>query len=260
MKQDLKHSTDEGSVVEHYYASGDYFEDADRHSEDADFKATNFLDLFLRLAKRHKLAIQSFADVGCGSGHVTKIIRDGLKSNGFDPLTVKGYDVSPHVQNIKMKGIEFIYEDFCKSDDFVDLVTLFDVIEHVPDPIEFIKLAAQRCKVMALHIPLDHSLNNAIRSKFRILLEDPGHLIFLDNGSALTLLALSGLRVVDYEYTFGFLAPSGHTSLLSKVILPFRYMLAKLSPGLLSKTIGGTSLMVVALTPTGAQEMQLTYD
>ena len=73
----------------------------------------------------------------------------------------------------------------------------------------------------------------------------------MNSVSALNLLALAGLRVVDYEYTFGFLAPSGYATTLSKIALPFRYLLAKSSPWLLSRTLGGVSLLVIALTRDG---------
>ena len=96
-----------------------------------------------------------------------------------------------------------------------------------------------------------------MRNGFRSKLKNPGHLIFMDSAFALNLLALAGLRVVDYEYTVGFLAPSGHSSTLSKVVLPLRYLLFKISPWLLSKTIGGASLMVIAMTPSGLRDMRL---
>jgi SAM-dependent methyltransferase len=246
----------EGSKIDPRYSTGDYFSDPTRHSADADFKATNFLKVFLPFAKRNNLQIESIVDVGCGTGDVVKKIADKLASHGFERLKAKGYDVSPHVLNTRHEGVEYILGDFCESDEFVDVATLFDVFEHVTDTIEFLRSVSERCKVACFHIPLDYSLNQAIRNGFKSKLEKLGHLIFLDAVSALNLLALSGLRVVDYQYTFGFLAPSGHLSTLSKLALPFRYLLARISPWLLSKTLGGANLMVIAITPKGLREMQ----
>lgn len=260
LEHNRKDGMSEGSLVDPGYSSGDYFKDSGRHSEDAEFKANSFVNLFLRFAERNDLVIRSFIDVGCGSGRIVEIVADTFRSNGFNLLEVKGYDVSPHVQNIEAEGVEYVNADFCESDEFVDLVTLFDVFEHIPDPIEFLKLVSQRCRIVALHIPLDDSLNNAIRNRFRSKLKNPGHLIFMDSIFALNLLALAGLRVMDYEYTVGFLAPSGHSSTLSKVAIPFRYLLLKISPWLLSKTIGGVSLVVIAATPSGLREIQMVDD
>lgn len=260
MAQENSNTAREGSKVDPCYSTGEYFSDPQRHSEDADFKADTFLKVFLRFARRSNLRVRSIADVGCGSGDIVKKIAESLRINGFDLEKIRGYDVSPHVQDIRHAGVEYISGDFCESEDFVDVATLFDVLEHVPDTIEFIKAVAERCRIIGFHIPLDDSLDAAIRDRFHAKLKKPGHLVFLDVVSALNLLTLSGLRVVDYEYTFGFLAPSGHRSVLSKIVLPLRYMLANISPWLLSKTLGGVSLVVIAVTPNGLREMQRLGD
>lgn len=251
MEQEHQKGMHTGSIIDPSYTEGKYFADAQRHSEDAVFKTKNFLKLFLRFTKQHSLPVQSFADIGCGSGDIIKLIADALKADGFASASFRGYDVSPHVLKIRREGVEYINADFCKSETFVDVATLFDVFEHVPDTLRFIKHVAERCKIIGFHIPLDDSLNYAMRNRFRRRLQDPGHLISLNTVSALNLLALSGLRVVDYEYTFSFLAPSGHKTPLQKLLFPLRCLLAKISPWLLSRTFGGASLMVIAYTPCG---------
>lgn len=244
-----------GSIVDPHYANREYFADPDRHREDAGFKARHFLKLFLPVARKNSLTISSYADVGCGSGEITKLVADSLRMAGFDLNRARGYDVSPHVRDIRRSGVEYVHADFCKAHECVDLVTLFDVLEHVPDPIRFIELVSARCQVLGFHIPLDNSINIGIRDLFRSKLRNPGHLIFMDTVYALNLLALAGLRVLDYSYTFAFRAPSGRTTVLSKAVLPLRVFLSKISPWLLSKTIGGASLMVVAVTPQGLRKM-----
>lgn len=256
MAQEQKDTTRVGSTVDPVYSEGDYFAHAQRHSEDARFKVHSFLRVFLRFVKRHTPEVKSFVDVGCGSGDIVKMIADSLSVNGFDSVAFKAYDVSPHVLNIKNEGVEYIYGDFCESDEFVDVVTLFDVFEHVPDTIEFIKSVSQRCKIIGFHIPLEYSLNFAMRNMFHSRLHTPGHLVFMDIASALNLLAFSGLRVVDYEYTFRFFAPSGHRTIFSKMLFPLRYILAKINPWLLSRTFGGAGLIVIALTSYGLHKTQ----
>ena len=255
MSLDTK-QTNSGSIIDPTYSNGNYFSDAQRFSSDAQFKAANFVDLFLRFKTNYSsIPCNSFVDVGCGSGDVIKLIADALRANGMNTTRFSAYDVSPHVLNVKNEGINYHMGDFCQSDENVDIVTAFDVFEHVPDTIGFLKSIAQRCKVVGLHIPLDNSLNSSMRNRYHAYLQNPGHLINLDLGSALNLLAFSGLRVVDYKYTFGFLAPSGHSSLPSKILYPLRYLFAKLNPWILSKTLGGASLMVVALTANGLREV-----
>ncbi|QQS47108.1 MAG: class I SAM-dependent methyltransferase [Acidobacteriota bacterium] len=237
------------------YTGGDYFTDPTRHSEDSAFKVAAFLDLFERVISESRPRVESYADIGCGSGDSVAGIAKGLRSLGFNLKRVRGYDVSPHVLKLKNDGVEYIHGDFRQSPDQFDLVTLFDVIEHVPAPLEFIRQVASRAGLMAFHIPLDYSLNTASRDLFRQKLKKPGHLIFMDAVYALNLLTLAGLRIVDYRYTFTFLAPSESKTLIGRIIYPLRLALSKLSPWLLSKTAGGASLMVIALSPENAGDL-----
>lgn len=253
------HRVEDGkSIIASSYRGGEYFTDPRRHSEDSQFKANNFLRLFLQFARQTDLTITSYVDVGCGSGDIVKIVADSLRESGFNLVTVKAYDVSPHVKNISNEGVEYVHGDFCESDEFADLVTLFDVFEHIPDPIGFLRLVSERCGVMGLHIPLDNSLNLAMRNQFRSKLQSPGHLIFMDAVFALNILAMAGFRVVEYKYTFGFRAPSGRRTALQKFTLPVRYLLAQVSPWLVSKTLGGVSLMVLAITPRGIEDAHVS--
>ena len=253
MLQKHKNNANSGSKADPNYTRGDYFADPLRHSKYAKSNSNNFLKIFLKFAKHNKLMIRSYIDVGCGSGDTVKIVAESLKENDLALVKVRGYDVSPHVKNIKNEGVEYIHGDFCESDEFVDLVTLFDVIEHVPDPINFIKLVSQRCKIMGLHIPLDYSLSLAMRNKFRSKLRKPGHLIFLDCVSALNLLTFAGLRVIDYKYTFRFFPRLGQRAPFSRILFPFRYVLAKINPYLYSKMFGRANLVVIAITPNGRE-------
>lgn len=242
-------------VVDPFYGKGTYFSDSHRHSEDAKFKAECFLKMFVPLAQRCGWDITSYVDVGCGSGDLVRLVSGGLRDAGFALGVARGYDVSPHVAELEADSIEYIHADFSTTKEHVDLVTLFDVFEHVAGPVEFLKNVASHTNIIALHIPLDNSLNNALRNRYRNLLRQPGHLVFLDATSALNLCSYAGLTVVTYEYTFGFRAPSGHRSLLAKAVFPLRAFLSRISPWLLSKTVGGASLLVVARTPESIQKV-----
>jgi SAM-dependent methyltransferase len=227
------------------YTSGAYFADPQRHSEDAEFKAREFAKL---LASNPDLDIKTLADVGCGSGAPTIAMVRLMQQAGHQLTHASGYDVSPHIESIRHPFIRFVHEDFTESDEFVDLVTLFDVVEHVPDPVTFLKQVARHASLICLNIPLDASLDLSLRNLWRGNLRDPGHLIVLDPAGALNLLAFAGLRVIDYRYTPQFRSCSGHKTALGKMAYLFRWALYSLSPWLVAKTVGGASLMVIAQT------------
>lgn len=246
----------ESSVISALQLQGAYFEDPMRHAADAGFKAEHFLSLLARTITPTQMAIRSYVDLGTGSGVAARLVAQGLRDSGFDLQKTTGYDVSPHVRDLaRADGVEFVYGDFTATDQFVDLVTLFDVVEHVTDPITFLKQVSQHCRLVGLHLPLDDSINVAFRDLFHGKVRDPGHVIFLNSVEALNLLAFAGLRVLDYQYTLGFTAPSGHSSISARLLRPLRAFVAKLSPWLLAKTLGGASLMIVALTPAGVRSL-----
>ena len=231
------------------YTQGEYFSDPLRHSEDAIFKATAFLDLLG--SHRSLLNIRTYADVGCGSGTATIAVVEGLRSRGVALTEATGYDVSPHVKALSHNSVRFVHGTFGSQNESVDLVTMFDVFEHVPGPIDFLAEIAAHTKILGLHIPLDNSVNVAVRNAYRGKLKDPGHLIALDTASALNLLACAGLQTIDYEYTFAFKAPSGHQTFKQQFVYPIRWALSLISPWMLAKTLGGASLMALAITPLG---------
>lgn len=229
------------------YSSGEYFADPERHAEDAEFKAEEFAKL---LSANPGLGIRSIADVGCGSGAPTIAVVKRMQQAHYHLTYVTGYDVSPHIEAVRHSFIRFVHGDFVESDEFVDLVTLFDVVEHVPDPVTFLKNVGHHALLMCVHLPLDGSFDLGLRDVWRRNLKDPGHLLVLDASAALNLIALAGLRVLDYSYTPSFRSCSGRKTTLAKMVYCFRRIAFLISPWLVAKTLGGVSLMILARTPT----------
>jgi len=235
------------------YVGGAYFDrHRDRHGDDAGFKTAQFLKLFGPLAAEHGWRIRAYADVGCGCGFETRAVLQGLRRLGHSVSQAWGYDVHPAVDSIPSEtGLRFVHGDFTATTEVVDLVTLFDVFEHIPDPLGFLRAVAERCRYLGLHVPLDNNLNHSLRDRYRSKLRDPGHLVFLDACQALSLLSCAGMRVVEYAYTPGFRVPSGRRSRLARLARIPRSLIWWFSPWLLSKTLGGVSLLILAETSKG---------
>lgn len=228
------------------YSEGIYFEDPNRHREDTKYKVESIKKLLFKYLNNNNIQLSSYADVGCGSGEIIKLLGKELKLN-FESLQIlKGFDVSPHVEKIKDENIEFLFQDFTKSDENFDLITLNDVFEHVTNPISFLTEVGKRAKYVVMHIPLEDCLSVNIRNLQKAKIKNPGHLIFLNINSAINLITFSGLKVVDYEYSIDSInAPSNNSTILQKTTYPFKYLLLKINPYLFSKFFG-ISLIVIA--------------
>lgn len=228
------------------YIEGEYFKDPNRHNEDSSYKVNAIKKVLFNYLKKQNIVVESYADVGCGSGDIVKLLGRDLK-NEFDTIKViKGFDVSPHVEKLNDDLVEFCFEDFTVSSEKFDLVSLNDVFEHIPDPINFLKEVSKRTKHIVFHIPLENCLSVNIRNLQKTKLNNPGHLIFLDFNSAINLLTFSGLSIVDYEYSKKSLdAPSNSKTIMQKIAKPFKKLFITINPYLYSK-IFGISLIVIA--------------
>lgn len=228
------------------YVEGDYFKDPNRHNEDSNYKVNAIKKILFTFIKENNITINSYADVGCGSGDIVKVLGRDLKKEFETIKVIKGYDVSPHVKDIKDDLVEFCFEDFTVSLETYDLVTLNDVFEHITDPINFLKEVGKRANYVVMHIPLEDCLSVNLRNLQKTKIKNPGHLIFLNINSAINLITFSGLSVVGYEYSKKSLdAPSNNKSITQKISKPFKNFFLNINPYLYSK-IFGISLVVIA--------------
>ena len=229
------------------YKDGTYFSDITRHQEDCEYKVRAITRILIPVIKQKNIPINSFADIGCGSGGVTIAMKNQLEAEGFKMGRVEGFDISPHLSLIQADGIDFKIGDFAEIGTPTDFVTLTDVFEHVTNPVEFIGKIAEKARVIAFHIPLDDCLSVNFRNLQRQKIQNPGHLIFLNTNSALNLITFSGLQILDFDYSLETLsAPSNNQSVFQKIASPLKKLTAKISPWLMAKIFGG-SLVVVAI-------------
>ena len=228
------------------YTEGVYFQDPNRHSEDAKYKVKAIKKILFKYLDDNSIELSSYADVGCGSGEIIKLLGKELKSNYQSVRVLKGFDVSPHVEKLKDTTIEFVFQDFTTSYEKFDLVTLNDVFEHVPNPISFLTQVAKRAKYIVMHIPLEDCLSVNLRNLQKNKIKNPGHLVFLNINSAINLITISGMKIVDYEYSLeSIFAPSNKNTIMQKITFPFKYVLLKVNPYLFSKFFG-ISLIIIA--------------
>ena len=207
------------------------------HVEDSRWKADQVIELLDRWTPR------SVCDVGCGAGEVLRHIHDRLP---VDRLV--GYEVAESAFELCRRRdatdrLEFKLEDAAASPEHFDLMLLLDVIEHVQDPIGFLRSLRFKSDRTILHIPLDLSVQSVLRPG-RLLhsRRAVGHLHYFTQETAEATLQDSGYHVVSTRLTGVSTDLPAKSRKAAAAALPRRI----LPPHIAARTLGGFSLLVLA--------------
>lgn len=183
---------------------------------------------------------QTICEVGCGAGEILRVLHDKVSES-----TIVGYDVSPTAIALaaarSTQRLTFKVGHASDDEEHYDLMLVIDVIEHVPDPVDFLRQLAGKATRFLLHIPLDISVASAIRG--RELLEKRavlGHIHSFSPETALATVTDAGYHVISYRYT-----PIWQTWPMS-----LRRSIARYLPQATAvRLVGGYSLLVTADAP-----------
>lgn len=134
-------------------------------------------------------------DIGAASGHFLKL----AKNQNWKTL---GIDISKYAANkAKENGENVVVGDFLKIniDEKFDVITMWDVIEHVNDPISYIKKinkSLNRDGLLALTTVDRNSLWAKITGKFWHLIIPPEHLFYFSKKSLTQLLEKNNFEIL----------------------------------------------------------------
>lgn len=133
---------------------------------------------------------KSVVEVGCATGElIAKFPCNGSKV---------GVDISE--ENVKcarnrFPEIDFVDADINKIQLKADLVVLSDVVEHVPDDVDFLRSVGRCSNYVALHLPLEKALINLGRNYGP---DDPaGHLRWYSFNDAKRIILEAGFEIVN---------------------------------------------------------------
>ena len=207
-----------------------YFEEwGDEKSSSAlgEMKKLTFKKILGRV--QHHIEIKSCLDFGCGLGYVIdQGLANNLKMAGLEPIE----EVRKSL-NTKFKGKATIASDLPSIDETFDLITIYDVIEHLRDPIltlkELKKLLTANGAISITTIDKDSIWSRLMKQKWFHI--HRAHLWYFDKRSLTKICEEAGYDMVyirsskkyfTLKYIFGILeAKSGYVSIRysSKVFL-----------------------------------------
>ncbi|NJL58836.1 MAG: class I SAM-dependent methyltransferase [Desulfobacteraceae bacterium] len=192
----------------------------------------------------------SIADIGCGVGKVSTGLSLQLRDRYPDlKVNVFGFDLSPQaIQIAKRENTEgtFICGDFKESSMTWDLAILCDIIEHVPDPDDFICSVARKSRYFVIGFAMDDNLANRLLKSRREKVNKIGHISLFHEERAISVCKKYG-KILNSGYIPNPIAPNFKiTRLLHIFTTPLRILLRLLSRRIKGKVFGGESVYVFA--------------
>ncbi|MFO1461742.1 MAG: class I SAM-dependent methyltransferase [Verrucomicrobiota bacterium] len=136
----------------------------------------------------------SLLDIGCGTGGFLEQLRGRYP----DAYTLTGYDVAgPALEHARGLGIEVHRGSLTRLKDqgrTFDAITLWAVLEHVPNPVETVEIASCLLKpggaLLALVPNLDSLAVRLLAGKYRYIL--PQHVNYFSGATLRRLLSDAG--------------------------------------------------------------------
>lgn len=225
------------------YLNGDYAsQNPDWDSGDANWKAEKLHYLLSSQAIKPK----SIVEIGCGSGNIL------VSLHKFYPnCELRGFDIAPDAERFWKKhestGIRFKLADYLTVDEPVpDLLLLFDVLEHLGNPWQFLSSLHDRTNMLAIHFPLDLSVISVLREHPLLTVRNKvGHLHFFTKNLAISLLEETGYDIIEAHFTNAALEIPKRT-FKTKLAGVARKLAYALNHEFGARILGGETLIVLA--------------
>jgi 2-polyprenyl-3-methyl-5-hydroxy-6-metoxy-1,4-benzoquinol methylase len=193
------------AVLDQIYGRDAYYKGSDDSIGFADYRAEErarrhmfgcHLDRIEKLANRGVLL-----DVGCATGDFLKVASErGWEALGADPSSARA-----EVQHAGLRLVGQTVQDADLPAGSLDLVTFWDVLEHVPDPIADLRRARELLRpgaLLALSVPDSANLAARVSGRRWFGYKTAGeHLQFFTRDSLRAALAAVGFEVLVQRAT-----------------------------------------------------------
>ena len=229
-------------VRESIYTDGTYLDRTGGtwHLEDSPFKARQIA----RMLSRHPgFQPKTICEIGCGAGGILSELQQVLSKD----VLFTGYEISPQANAMSARfsnpQCHFVLGDAFSDPQVFDLALVMDVVEHVEDCFDFMRKTKRKAGMKLYHIPLDVHASGVLRG--RNAWNSSGHLHLFTIETSLQSVEYTGHRLVDWMLTDGALG-SPNKAIRARLANLARLPIAKASPKLAARLLGGYSILILA--------------
>lgn len=209
--------------------------------EDSSWKANLVKEIFDNAG----LQPQTICDIGCGAGEVLVVLNTFYKN-----AELSGFDIAPKASEFwklcNDSNIKYTLGDFFEHNKkHYDVILLLDVIEHLSDPVDFIRKLHKYSNYIVCHIPLDLSAVSVLReSPLLHARKKVGHIHYFTKNLAFAMLKEADCRILLWRYTGAFSrAPS--LSLITRIASFPRKLVFAFNKDWGVRLLGGETIIVL---------------
>lgn len=140
----------------------------------------------------------NWLDIGCGTGRILQEaqIWNNWSLFGLEPVTTAA-DYAREKLNIPIYNM--LLEDYHEVEKFYDIITMWDVLEHLPTPINDLKKVHTLLKdggVLVISIPNAQSLGRKLFKRFWIGYDLPRHLYLFPPKILIEIMERIGFKII----------------------------------------------------------------
>lgn len=209
------------------YTDGDYAaRHPDWHILDAEVKANALLPYVKALAELCSNPL--ICDVGTGVGGVPAALTRMFSSAEASRPRYVGFEPSEYAARRGRKmhpGLEIRNKPLEELDGPFDATLFVDVLEHLENPWEMLRLARRVSRYLLVHQPLLDNFGLFRRNKYEQQRRDLGHISFFNHASFVDMTAATGWR----PYALALIAP-WQTGVAGGPLLPVKRLLRRVAP------------------------------
>jgi 2-polyprenyl-3-methyl-5-hydroxy-6-metoxy-1,4-benzoquinol methylase len=180
----------------------------------------NHYVLFLDLLAKYFIPGKSLLDIGCGAGFFLKAAESmGWRVSGTE-ISEAAFDYARRVTNIQAYLGRL--EDISLPSQSYDIVTMLDILEHLPDPsrtLQEVHGILKKRGILIISTPDFQSLSRLFLGKGWAVLSPVEHLYYFTQKTLLRALQQTGYRVIGVRNLLNFIPDYTHhkTSLRSSL-------------------------------------------